>query len=86
MNWLKKHTLSLVLGIILIAQGIGFWILGRSLWISEQKAHGEPINNSDFLVFFWAEMLVSILADTYGAILLVLLTKKLREKGSKESK
>ena len=82
----KDHSLSIVIGSILLIQTLIYLYLAYSVWSGEQEAHGQPINMGDFWNFFWAEMMVSTLADTYGAILLVVLTKRLTEKDSAESK
>lgn len=88
----KKHSLSIVLIAILVAQSVDFFFVGHSNWVRQEKVYAkilgeEPkLGYADYLSEYRAQMMVSLLADTYGAILLVILTKKLRETGSAESK
>lgn len=92
MKFLKNHGLSIVLFTILLAQSIDYFFIGHKNWVDQQKVYAKILNEKpdasygEYLSTYRAEMMVSILADTYGAILLVVLTKKLRETGSKESK
>ena len=87
LGFVQRHSLSIVLIVILVLQSIGFWYLGKMIFVSEERAHGvKNPKEADFRVWYWGEMTVSILADTYGAILLVVLTKRLREIGSSEDK
>jgi hypothetical protein len=92
MKLLKKHGLSLVLVTIFLLQSIDFFFVGHDNWVEQERVyatilHEQPQTSySDYLSEYRAEMMVSMLADTYGAVLLVLLTKNLREKGSEESK
>ncbi len=85
-RWFKRHSLSLVLLALLVAQSLGYLALEWPDWRAEQRAHGQPGGFGGFMSHFWAEMLVSILADTYGALVLVLATKWFYEQGSSESK
>lgn len=87
LGFVQRHSLSIVLVVILIAQSVVFWYLGKRMFVAEETAHGvENPQAADFRVWYWGQMTVSILADTYGAILLVVLTKRLREVGSSEDK
>lgn len=85
-GWVKKHSLSIVLWGLLIGQMVGYHFTMLPDWVSTQKAHG---NSTDlwpsYWLHYWSEWFVSILADTYGALLLVILTKYFYEKGSAES-
>lgn len=86
-NWLLRHSLSVVLIALLVAQTVIFHFTELPDWTSEQTAHGEPTTLwPDYWLHFSAEWFVSILADTYGALLLVVLTKWFYEQGSQESK
>ncbi len=83
---LSKHSLSLVLISIFILQSVLGGYFYHNTWVSEQQVHHQPIQTSAFWNDFMGEYMISVLADTYGAVLLVLLTKKLYEIGSQESK
>jgi hypothetical protein len=86
-SWVLRHSLSLVLVVILLAQSVAFHFAEVPDWTSEQLAHGEPTALwPDYWLHYTAEWFVSVLADTYGALLLVLLTKWFYEEGSEESK
>lgn len=85
-NWFLKHSLSLVLIGILLAQSVAFHFTRLPEWTAEQQAHGEATAMwPDYWLHFSSEWFVSVLADTYGALLLVLLTKWFYESGSAES-
>lgn len=89
---LKTHGLSIVLASILVFQSIDYFFVGHKNWVKQERVYatilGEEPQTSygEYLSTYRAEMMVSLLADTYGAILLVILTKKLKEAGSAESK
>lgn len=86
-NWILRHSLSLVLIMLLVVQSVVFHFTALPDWLSEQSAHGEPTRLwPDYWLHYSAEWFVSILADTYGALLLVVLTKWFYEVGSEESK
>lgn len=71
---LKKHSLSLVLIAILIAQSVDYFFVGHSNWVRQEQVYakilGEKPQTSygDYLSEYRAEMTVSLLADTYAAI------------------
>lgn len=85
-SWILRHSLSLVLVVLLVAQSIAFHLTELPDWVQEQRAHG---GSTALWPAYWlhygAEWFVSVLADTYGALLLVLLTKWFYEQGSEES-
>jgi hypothetical protein len=81
-TWWREHSLSLVLIAIFLGQSIFYWFTGLADWRREYP------NGSlwpGYLTHYFSEMTVSILADTYGAVLLVLFTKWFWERGSAES-
>jgi len=85
-SFLKKHSLSLALLAVFLVQSIIYWTTGYSDWVSEQQALNQPVNIwPDFVIFYVSEMTVSMVADTYGALLLVLFAKWFYEQGSPES-
>jgi hypothetical protein len=64
-----------------------YWFQVLEDWKSDQRAHQEAVHVwPDYVTHYMSEIWVSILADTYGAIILVLLTKYFWERGSAESK
>lgn len=85
-NWFLRHSLSLVLVVILVAQSLAYHVTLVPDWTSEQATHGESTGLwPDYWLHYTSEWFVSVLADTYGALLLVLLTKWFYEQGSSES-
>jgi hypothetical protein len=84
-SFLQRHSLSLVLAAILVVQtGIALWT-GHHVWIGEQTTHGDPLDYAEFWIWFVWEYNISLVADTFGVILIVLLSKRLEEEGSAES-
>ena len=84
---LREHSLTLVLVVLLITQLGAYWFQGLSDWKSEQMAHNQPIVIwPDYVTHYMSEVWVSILADTYGALIIVFLTKYFHERHSAESK
>jgi hypothetical protein len=81
----QRHSLSIVLGTILIAQTcLALWA-GNHVWVGEQTTHGDPLDYREFWIWFVWEYNISLVADTFGVILIVLLSKRLEEEGSAES-
>ncbi len=75
-----------MLTVLLIVQSVVFHFTEVPDWVSEQQVHGEPTALwPDYWLHYSAEWFVSVLADTYGALLLVLFSKWFFEKGSAES-
>lgn len=70
-SWWQEHSLSLFLAAVLVVQ-TGGWAVAKLAGPTWDEWAGE-----------W---LLSILADTYGALLLVLASKWFFERGSSESK
>ena len=85
-NWFYRHSLSLVLAVLLIAQTAHALWAGHRVWLSETRTHGDTAQGwpSDFWIWWSWEYNVSLVADTFGVILIVLLTKWLYEQGSDE--
>jgi hypothetical protein len=84
--FLQRHSLSLVLAAILVAQTIAAMFAGYHVWSGEQEVHGAPLDTGEFWIWWFWEYNISLVADTFGVILIVLLSKRLEEAGSAESK
>lgn len=81
----QRHSLSIVLATILFAQTcLALWA-GNHVWVGEQITHGDPLDYREFWIWFVWEYNISLVADTFGVILIVLLSKRLEEEGSAES-
>lgn len=86
-SFLRNHSLSIVLAALLVVQSVVFHFTELPDWVSDQQAHGQPTGLwPAYWLHYSAEWFVSVLADTYGALLLVLFSKWFFEQGSAESK
>lgn len=77
----------MVLATILVVQtAFALWA-GHQVWLTESRDHGSNVNGwpSDFWIWWSWEYNVSLVADTFGVILIVLLSKWFYEVGSAES-
>lgn len=85
-SFLRRHSLSIALVVLLVVQSVIFHVTELPDWVGEQQAHGEPTALwPAYWMHYTAEWFVSVLADTYGALLLVLFSKWFFEQGSAES-
>lgn len=84
-SWFKRHSLSIALVTLLIVQAIVVLVTGYPQFASDAQTHGDTVQIGAFLIWFTYEMFVSVIADTYGALLLVLFAKWFYEEGSPES-
>ena len=84
-NWFKRHSLSLALVAVFMVQALIVLVTGYPEYAAEAAAHNEEVKTLDFTIWFVYEMTVSIIADTYGALLLVMFAKWFYEEGSPES-
>ena len=83
--WWRDHSLSLVIAAILIVQTVYAMFSGAYVFTREQPFGPDVLSwSSGFWVWWSWEYAVSIVADTYGVLLIVLLSKWLREVGSSE--
>lgn len=86
-SFIRNHSLSIALIALLVVQSLVFHFTELPDWRSEAKAHGESTSLwPAYWLHYTAEWFVSVLADTYGALLLVLFSKWFFEQGSAESK
>lgn len=85
--WWKDHSLSLVITAILLAQTAFLVWGGHAEWVTQQKDHGANAFGwgGEFWTWWTYEYVVSLVADTYGVLLIVVLSKWLVERGSAES-
>lgn len=80
------HGLSVVLVVLMAVQtALALWT-GAHVFAEEQP-FGKGVDpwSGDFWIWWTWEYNVSLVADTFGVLLVVLLTKWLNEKGSSES-
>jgi hypothetical protein len=85
--WWRDHSLSLVITAILAVQTSYCLWAGWAVFVADQQAHGELVQgfwSAPFWQWWGFEYQVSLVADTYGVLLIVLLSKWLREVGSSE--
>ena len=73
-SWARRHSLSLVLMTIWLSFTFATLLLGHAKW----RAEGEGIS---FWLWWWYEYSMSLVADCFGALALVVLNKRLREDG-----
>ena len=85
-HWIKRHSLSLVLTALLIVQTVHAIVAGVYVWNREQPlGDGIPALGSEFWIWWSWEYNVSLVADTFGVLLIVVLSKWLYEEGSAEN-
>jgi hypothetical protein len=85
-HWIKRHSLSIVLAILLTVQTAYAVWSGVYVWDREQPLGPEiPSLGRDFWIWWSWEYNVSLVADTFGVLLIVVLSKWLYEAGSSES-
>lgn len=68
--WIKEHSLSIFLIALTISQTYTTWVLLRPYLKTDKE--------------FWGEWLMSVVADSYGAALLVLAGIIFRERSSSQ--
>ena len=70
----------------MLAQTLYALWAGHVVWIGDQAAHGTTVAGwpSDFWVWWTWEYQVSLVADTFGVLLIVMLSKWFKEAGSSE--
>ena len=85
-SFVQRHSLTLVLAAILLVQTVVSLYTGRHVFLVEAEALGTDSSWSEFWIWFVWEYNLTLLADTFGVILIVLLSKRLVETGSAESK
>lgn len=86
MGWFHRHSLSLVLVAVFVAFTATTLVVGWLEFSAEEIEHGGQPELSSFWRWWVFEYAMSLVADIFGAILLVTLTKRLREVGSAEDK
>lgn len=83
--WWRDHSLSIIIAGILVLQTI-YALWSGAFVFSHEAPFGSGIGawTKDFWVWWSWEYNVSVVADTYGVLLIVLLSKWFREVGSSE--
>ena len=84
--WWRDHSLSLIIGAILIVQ-TAYAVWSGSFVFAREQPFGQnvlPWSRGFWMWWTW-EYNVSLVADTYGVLLIVLLSKWFKEVGSAES-
>ena len=85
-GFVRRHSLSMALIALLVVQSVAYHLTEMPNWVGNQQTHGQPARLwPDYWRHYSAQWLVSVLADTYGALLLVLFSKWFFEQGSSES-
>lgn len=85
-HWVKRHSLSLVLIVLLVLQTVHAIVAGIYVWNREQPlGDGIAALGREFWIWWSWEYNVSLVADTFGVLLIVVLSKWLYEEGSAES-
>jgi hypothetical protein len=85
--WFKRHSLSVVLTVMLITQtSYAIWS-GVYVW-DRERPFGDDVSalGREFWVWWSMEYNISLVADTFGVLLIVVLSKWLYEVGSSESR
>lgn len=86
-HWIKRHSLSIVLAVLLTMQTVYAVVAGVYVWDREQPlGEGLASLGTEFWIWWSWEYNVSLVADTFGVLLIVMLSKWLYESGSAESK
>ena len=85
-GWFKNHSLSITIGIMMILQTAYAVWSGAHVWAKEDPfSLKDPALSTDFWIWWSWEYNVSLVADTFGVLLIVLFSKWFYEKGSAES-
>lgn len=84
--WIKRHSLSLVIAALLAVQTAYAIVSATYVWNREHPlGDGLRAFGRDFWIWWSWEYDISIVADTYGVLLIVVLSKWLYEEGSSEN-
>lgn len=84
-SWWRDHSLSIVLFAIMALQtGLAVWT-GVEVWVHEQPFGSGDRWSRGFWIWWVWEYNVSLVADSFGVLLIVLLSKWFKEVGSAES-
>jgi hypothetical protein len=85
--WWRDHSLSIILVVLLVVQTLYAIWSGHHVWLHEQPYGPEASLawSLNFWVWWTFHYNISLVADSFGVVLIVLLSKWFREKGSAES-
>jgi hypothetical protein len=85
-HWIKRHSLSLVLAAMMLVQTLHAIVAGIFVWNREHPLGDEILGvGREFWIWWSWEYNISLVADTFGVLLIVLLSKWLYEEGSAEN-
>jgi hypothetical protein len=76
----RQHQLAIILIGVFLAQSIAYWFVHHGEWVEDARAHGDSATTLGYVQHYASEMLVSVLADTYGALLVVVFFGLFRDK------
>ena len=84
-SWLKQHSLGVTLAVLMAVQ-TAYAIWAGSYVFSREQPLGEgiPTFGREFWAWWSWEYNISLVADTFGVLLIVMLSKWLYEQGSAE--
>lgn len=84
-NWLQRHSLGLTLAVLLITQ-TGYAIWSGAYVFARVDPFGSDVKpfEPEFWIWWSWEYNISLVADTFGVFLIVMLSKWLYEQNSDE--
>ena len=83
--WWRDHSLSIVLAAIVAFQLAGTLGFGWFSYSSDAEEHHQAVTLGGYAIEMTYQIFLSIIADTYGVLLIVLLSKWFYERGSQEN-
>jgi hypothetical protein len=85
-SWVKRHSLSLVLAVLISVQTLFAVVAGVYVWNREHPLGEDVVGLGRAFWIWWSwEYNISLVADTFGVLLIVMLSKWLYEQGSAEN-
>ena len=72
--------MALILVALFLVQSVAYWFVHHGEWVEQARDHGDPVSSLGYVQHYASEMLVSVLADTYGALLVVVFFGLFRDK------
>jgi hypothetical protein len=88
-KWWVDHSLSIMLVlIVLLHTALTYFTAYSWEWVGDQQAHGEPVTglwSAEYAGWFWTQWNLSLVAEPWGVLVIVLLSKWFYERKSAES-